>query len=168
MKVEVEAYTNNWKDKPPAEKHRLLMTEDYAIRQETFTLVVSMTGAERVEIAELLDTIDWRSCRIEHTVIAEDPQLTIRAWLTIPQLIRISRMLLCHQVAQPIRRAWSAVISAVSASDPVVASVCVPNCIYRGFCPRTYIGCTTCAYVNTHIYRLHRDAYIHGIQVRMR
>jgi len=50
-------------------------------------------------------------------------------------LINISRKRLCAQASKETREAWNDVKEAVKSSDEVLASVMVPECIYRGFCP---------------------------------
>lgn len=60
-------------------------------------------------------------------------------------LINISRRRLCNQAAPETRAAWLEVKKEVEKYDPVLASVMVPECIYRGFCPE--FKC--CGFVNT-------------------
>lgn len=50
-------------------------------------------------------------------------------------LINISRKRLCSQASPETRSAWREVVDKVRQCDPILASVCVPECIYRGFCP---------------------------------
>lgn len=51
-------------------------------------------------------------------------------------LINISRRRLCKgQAAPETREAWEEVKQEVAKHDPILASVMVPECIYRGFCP---------------------------------
>lgn len=63
-------------------------------------------------------------------------------------LIFISRRRLCNQAAAETRAAWQEVKDKVAADDPILASVMVPECIYRGFCPEF----NSCGYVNTEDY----------------
>ena len=63
-------------------------------------------------------------------------------------LIFISRKRLCNQAAPETRAAWQEVKEVVSGVDPVLGSVMVPECIYRGFCPEFH----SCGYVNTEEY----------------
>ena len=51
--------------------------------------------------------------------------------------INISRKRLCKGCTSPeTRHAWEIVIEKLEEIDPILASVCVPECIYRGgFCP---------------------------------
>lgn len=63
-------------------------------------------------------------------------------------LISISRRRLCNQAALETRIAWQEVKDAVTAVDPVLGSVMVPECIYRGFCPEFH----SCGYASTEEY----------------
>lgn len=61
--------------------------------------------------------------------------------------INISRKRLCKGCPSPeTRRAWEIVIEALTEIDPALAEKCVPECIYRGFCPE-HKRC--CGYANT-------------------
>ena len=64
-------------------------------------------------------------------------------------LINISRKRLCTQASPETRKAWQEVKYQVSEVDPVLASVMVRECIYRGFCPE--MRC--CGYVDTPEYK---------------
>lgn len=61
-------------------------------------------------------------------------------------LINISRRRLCHQAAPETREAWLEVKRVVEKHDPILASVMVPECIYRGFCPE-FKSCGYCGSV---------------------
>ena len=49
--------------------------------------------------------------------------------------INISRKRLCSCASLETRIAWKAVIDVLREVDPILAEKCVPECIYRGFCP---------------------------------
>lgn len=70
-------------------------------------------------------------------------------------LIFISRRRLCRQASKETREAWEAVIEKVAEKDPVLASVCVPDCIYRGACYEF----NSCGYVNTPEYQKRLEEY---------
>lgn len=59
-------------------------------------------------------------------------------------MINISRKRLCSCASKETREAWSQVIEKLKKVDPVLAEVCVPECIYRGFCPETDRCCGYC------------------------
>ena len=71
--------------------------------------------------------------------------------------INISRRRLCIGCASPeTRQAWSLVIDALKEHDPILAEKCVPECLYRGFCPE-FDRC--CGYVNTEAYQKRLKEY---------
>lgn len=61
--------------------------------------------------------------------------------------INISRKRLCFGCPSPeTRHAWEIVIEKLAETDPILAEKCVPECIYRGFCPERK---RCCGYINT-------------------
>lgn len=58
--------------------------------------------------------------------------------------INISRKRLCSCSSPDTRHSWKAVISYLKEVDPVLASKCVPECIYRGFCSECDKSCGYC------------------------
>lgn len=61
--------------------------------------------------------------------------------------INISRKRLCKGCAsKETREAWELVIEYLKTVDPVLSGKCVPECLYRGFCPE-FDRC--CGYCNT-------------------
>lgn len=60
--------------------------------------------------------------------------------------INISRKRLCKCASKETREAWELVIEYLKTIDHVLASKCVPECLYRGFCPE-FDRC--CGYCNT-------------------
>ena len=55
----------------------------------------------------------------------------------------ISRRRLCAQASPETRAAWRLVVDAIAATEPEVAECCVPECVYRGFCPE-FKSCGYC------------------------
>lgn len=70
-------------------------------------------------------------------------------------LINISRKRLCSQASKETREAWEQVKKEVEKHDPVLASVMVKECIYRGFCPELY----GCKYCETEAYKKELEEY---------
>lgn len=48
--------------------------------------------------------------------------------------INISRKRLCNQASKETREAWQAVLDSIKDIHPELHKVCVPDCIYRGWC----------------------------------
>ena len=70
--------------------------------------------------------------------------------------INISRKRLCSCASSETRIAWKLVIAYLKEIDPILAEKCVPECLYRGFCPEydyrpEHNKC--CGYVNTEEYK---------------
>lgn len=64
-------------------------------------------------------------------------------------MINISRKRLCNKASPDTKDAWQKVVKAVGEIDPIMAEKCVPNCVFRGFCPEI----ESCGYVNTQAYQ---------------
>ena len=70
-------------------------------------------------------------------------------------LINMSRKRLCNQASPETREAWIEVKDEVKEKDPILASVMVKECIYRGFCPELY----PCGYADTEAYKKELEDY---------
>ena len=71
--------------------------------------------------------------------------------------INISRKRLCFGCPSPeTRMAWEIVIEKLREIDPVLAEKCVPECVYRGFCPESR---RCCGYVNSDAYKTRLEKY---------
>lgn len=71
--------------------------------------------------------------------------------------INISRKRLCYGCPSPeTRKAWEIVIEMLKEKDPILAEKCVPECLYRGFCPEKE---RCCGYVNTEAYQKRLQEY---------
>lgn len=71
--------------------------------------------------------------------------------------INISRKRLCFGCPSPeTRMAWEIVIEKLSEIDPILAEKCVPECVYRGFCPEKR---RCCGYVNSDAYKVRLEEY---------
>lgn len=77
----------------------------------------------------------------------------------IQAMINISRKRLCSQASKETREAWKEVLNSIKDREPELYSVCVPECIYRGFCPEM----KSCGYHKTAEYRRRLANYRNGI-----
>lgn len=71
-------------------------------------------------------------------------------------LINMSRKRLCSCASPETREAWKAMLAEIEKVDPVLVSKCVPECIYRGFCPE-FDRC--CGFCNTEKYKKQLEEY---------
>ena len=64
-------------------------------------------------------------------------------------VIFISRKRLCRQASPETTAAWRLVLGEIRKCEPELYSVCVPECVYRGFCPEF----KPCGYAETAAFR---------------
>lgn len=70
-------------------------------------------------------------------------------------IINISRKRLCMLASTETRNAWLALLEALNKKEPELCDVCVPECIYRGFCPEI----KSCGWYKSESFRLALDRY---------
>ena len=76
---------------------------------------------------------------------SQDAPVLHECFANAQALMFISRRRLCAQASPETRAAWRQVVAAVAEKEPEVAACCVPECVYRGFCPEF----KSCGYCNT-------------------
>ena len=84
----------------------------------------------------------------DRTVKQQDAPVEHECFANAAELMFISRRRLCSQASPETRAAWKMVIDALAEKEPELASCCVPECVYRGFCPEF----KSCGYVDTPAY----------------
>jgi hypothetical protein len=70
-------------------------------------------------------------------------------------VINISRKRLCSGASKESRQAWAAVLQSLQEKEPELFSVCVPECVYRGFCPEM----KSCRFTDTPEYNERLEEY---------
>lgn len=161
MRVELIDYRDNWqavkdaamntvgKDSgkyPTSEwKRQILLAEHSPIRLLEFTIrftdipyyVVMHLVRHHIGVQHFVKS--QREDRSEtHTKRHDLPQDALIDYTMVANaqaLINISRKRLCNQASPETRKAWQAVIDCLKEYEPELASVCVRECVYRGFCP---------------------------------
>lgn len=84
------------------------------------------TGVDRSSLPQ--DTL------IEHECCADQQSI-----------IYISRKRLCNKASPETKQVWSMFLEAIKEKNPELYDVCVPECIYRGFCPEL----KSCGYIKS-------------------
>ena len=74
-------------------------------------------------------------------------------------VINISRRRLCNQASPETRDAWKAFLLRLAEKEPELTSVCVPDCIYRGWCYEY----RSCGFHKTEQYKEMLEKYREGI-----
>ena len=87
-----------------------------------------------------------------------DP-VNMRLFLNAQEIINISKVRLCNKAEIKTRKIWNEVIKELRKIEPELANACVPNCIYRGFCPEI----KSCGLVDTDSFYIILNDYINAI-----
>ncbi|MBR1921115.1 MAG: thymidylate synthase ThyX [Kiritimatiellae bacterium] len=66
---------------------------------------------------------------------SQDAAVVHECFANAQAVMFISRRRLCGQASPETRAAWKLVVDEIAAQEPEVAACCVPECVYRGFCP---------------------------------
>lgn len=74
-------------------------------------------------------------------------------------IINISRKRLCNKATKETSEAWMRFLEELSQFEPELNDVCVPECIYRGFCPEV----DSCGIDKTYDYQVALSEYREGI-----
>ena len=91
----------------------------------------------------------------DRTAKTQDAPVVHECFANAQAVMFISRRRLCGQASPETRAAWRAVVDAIAAQEPEVAACCVPECVYRGFCPEF----KPCGYCNTPAFQQALAAY---------
>lgn len=71
----------------------------------------------------------------DRTAKTQDAPVVHECFANAQAVMFISRRRLCGQASPQTREAWKAVVAEIAKVEPEVAACCVPECVYRGFCP---------------------------------
>jgi hypothetical protein len=71
---------------------------------------------------------------VPRNTIAQDAPVTHHCVANMQAIINISKVRLCATASKETRGAWQEVVDNITALDGVLGSVCVPMCVYSGFC----------------------------------
>ena len=91
----------------------------------------------------------------DRTAKTQDAPVVHECTANAQAVMFISRRRLCRQASPETRAAWRLVVDEIAAREPEVASCCVPECVYRGFCPEF----KPCGYCGTPEWKAAVEAY---------
>jgi hypothetical protein len=74
-------------------------------------------------------------------------------------IINISRKRMCKCASEETRQAWTLFLDTFRETEPELYSVCVPDCIYRGYCYEF----KSCKYYNSTHYKMWLEEYRRNI-----
>lgn len=92
---------------------------------------------------------------VDRTGSRQDSPVEHECFANAQAVMFISRRRLCAQASSETRAAWKQVVEKIREVEPEVAACCVPECVYRGFCPEF----KSCGFVDTEAYKQAVAAY---------
>ena len=147
-------------------KRKILLAEHSPIRRLTFT--IRMTDLpyyisvhicrHKIGIEHWVRTQRSDRTGVDRSKLPQDAPVEHTIEINAQALINISRRRLCHQAAPETRQAWKAVLATLAENEPELRSVCVRECIYRGYCPEM----KPCGYADTAMFQLELEEYRKG------
>lgn len=179
MKAELINYTDNWqavkdaamntigKDagKYPSSdwKRKMLLAEHSPIRLLTFTVrltdipywVSVHLTRHKIGVEHFVSTQRTDRTGTDRNGLPQGALVSHTMRINAQALINISRKRLCMQASPETRVAWRMVVDAIGEREPEIKSVCVRECVYRGFCPEMK-GCGYCGGI---AYKAKREEY---------
>lgn len=135
---------DSWKAKILLAEHSPIRLLEYDfgwknIRQwVTAHLVRHHEGVEKFVHSQRADR---RELPVERDLMPQGARNEMDMTCNAQAFINLSRKRMCMCASKETREAWNKVIKELRKTDPVLASKCVPECIYRGFCPEWMSDC---------------------------
>ncbi len=147
-------------------KRRILLSEHSPIRQMTFKWkwinlkywVSVHFVRHKIGIEHFVSTQRTDRTGTNRDETPQCAPVNHECFANAQSLIFISRKRLCRQASPETTAAWRMVLEEVKKCEPELHSVCVPECVYRGFCPEF----KSCGYADTEAFRQALSAYRAG------
>ena len=123
-------------------KRRMLLCEHSPIRK----IIINWTWADLLWWVQTHFTrhhagVEWfvKTSRADRTGIpreslSQSALVNVEGDANAQAVISISRKRLCCKASPETREAWKTLLEALKPIEPELYSVCVPDCIYRGYC----------------------------------
>lgn len=180
MQVEYVIVKGSWRDvadaarttihlppgvnEPPSDwKYRMLLAEHSPIRQMSIKAkwtelpywVSTHFVRHKIGIEHWVRTQRSDRTGIDRNIQPQDSLVEHEILATAQALINISRRRLCRQASAETQQAWNLFLQALHEQEPELAAACVPECIYRGWCPEY----RSCGYHTTGLFKEALSSY---------
>ena len=147
-------------------KRRILLSEHSPIRQIVFTWkwinlpywVSVHFVRHKIGIEHFVSTQRTDRTGLDRAAIPQSACVMHACLANAQALIFISRKRLCRQASPETTAAWRLVLDEVRKVEPDLHGVCVPECVYRGFCPEF----RRCGHADSPAFRQALAAYREG------
>lgn len=131
-------------DKEPSSKwkRRMLLCEHSPVRQHTIKCkwydIKSWVSVHfvrhKIGIEHWVRTQRTDRTKVDRDELPQDNLIEHEFEANVQAFINISRKRLCRLAAAETREAWQMVLDQIREQEPELYSVCVPDCVYRGYC----------------------------------
>ena len=91
----------------------------------------------------------------DRTAKTQDAPVMHECFANAQAVMFISRRRLCGMASPETRAAWQLIVDEIAKVEPSVADCCVPECVYRGFCPEF----KSCGFCGTPAYQKMLERY---------
>lgn len=98
---------------------------------------------------------DITGSKVSRHDMPQDAPVNMQLSLNAQEIINISKLRLCNKASNETREVWYFVIDELARIEPLLASACVPQCVYRGFCPEP----KSCGRTKSNIFSVIRKYY---------
>lgn len=130
----------------PEWKKRIIRAEHSPIRVLTFTIrltdvpywVSVHLTRHKIGVEHFVSTQRTDRTGIDRDNLPQDAPVSHTLVINAQALINISRKRLCYQASQETRETWMDILAVLINVEPEIVDACVPECVYRGFCPELH------------------------------
>jgi hypothetical protein len=91
---------------------------------------------------------------------SQNNPVDVEGFANAQAVINISRKRLCNKASLKTQIAWQKFLLTIKDSEPELFAVCVPNCVYRGYCYEM----ESCGFYKTPSYEAWLSAYREGVR----
>ncbi len=138
-------------------RHQMLLSEHSPIRQ----LIVKWKWVDlqywvsvhfvrhKIGIEHFVSTQRSDRTGINRDELSQSQLVSHECIANAQAIINISRKRLCTQASRETGKVWNALLVEIKKEMPELNDACVPECIYRGFCPEM----KSCGYCNSDEYK---------------
>ena len=89
----------------------------------------------------------------------KDDPVNMKLFLDAQEIIAISKVRLCNRAEPITKKVWKFAIEELAKKEPTLAAACVPQCLYRGFCPEP----KSCGFSECEVFTAKRQEYINRL-----
>lgn len=92
---------------------------------------------------------------VERDKLPQDEPVTLKVVMNAHSIINVSRVRLCRKSSPETRSAWEMMLDKLEQIEPILSSMCVPNCVYRDACPEP----KCCGFYDTPMFKDQMNRY---------